>query len=190
MPGNSAYLQTKHSGWNFLNIAVMQRSEIGLRHIAHVPKLEMLTWKSLSFHRWAIGWLPISLFMFSCRSIMSRLGAPPITWYWDSIIIDLQTVWCQPTGSSTFRPSMLKLLRDIMRWSSSVKMSVKYQNHRTMIKTDPWWRRKLFCYCLPAPPRICSRSCSSSAGTSCSAETGRTGFSQSCWGTSWGGPVL
>ena len=33
---------------------------------------------------------------------------------------------------------MLKLLRDIMRWSSSVKMSVKYQNHRTMIKTDPW----------------------------------------------------
>ena len=77
-----------------------------------------------------------------------------------------------------------------MRWSSSVKMSVKYQNHRTMIKTDPWWRRKLFCYCLPAPPWSCSRSCCSSAGTSCSAETGRTEFSQSCWGTSWGGPAL
>ena len=28
-------LHTKHSGWNFLNMAVMQRPEIGLRHMAH-----------------------------------------------------------------------------------------------------------------------------------------------------------
>ena len=38
-PAASAYLQTKHSGWNFLNIAVMQRPEIGLRHIAHIELL-------------------------------------------------------------------------------------------------------------------------------------------------------
>ena len=38
----SLYLQTKHSGWNFLNMAVMQRPWMGLWHPAH--KLPRRPW--------------------------------------------------------------------------------------------------------------------------------------------------